>query len=222
MTSKQPPDRRWSVRLLGLIGLLLTAGCLAPVGTQINNPQSVAQQVETRYDALDEYQTTIERTVTVGDTAATTQAVVRFEKGESLQIAYRTGPNAGAVTVIDDPSPSNLLSTDAVAAQTAGAETPASYGAFAGHLVQSNNVTYRGTTVLNDHPAVVFSLEPTANEPAGQLTERRIWIDAERQVPLRIESTWVQDNRNVTETIRFTNTSLSVPNTADAARGITA
>lgn len=221
MTSK-PPDHRWSLRLLSVVGLLLTAGCLASVGTPINDPQSVAQQVETRYDTLDEYQTTIERTVTVGDTTATTQAVVRFEKGESLQVAYHTGPEAGTVTVIDNPSPSNLLSTNVVAAETTAAETPASYGAFAGHLVQSNNVTYRGTTVLDDNPAVVLSLKPMENETSGQLTERRIWIDAERRVPLRIESTWEQNNQNVTETIRFTNTSLSIPNTTDASGGITA
>lgn len=222
MTANQPPDRRRSVGLLGVVGLLLTAGCLAPVGTSVDDPQSVAQQVEARYDALDEYQSTVERTVTAGDETATTRALVRFEKGESLRIVHRTGPDAGTVTVVDDPSPSTLLSTDAVASRTAGPETPASYGAFAGHLVASNNVTYGGTAVVNDRPAVVFSLAPPANETADRLTERRIWIDAERRVPLRIESTWTRDDRTVTEVITFTNTSLSAADAEGTSRGITA
>ena len=219
MTSKQPPSRRGSVALLGLVGLLLTAGCLGSVGTSVDDPRAVAQQVEARYDALDEYRTTIERTVVAGDTTATTRATVRFVKGESLRVAYHTGPRAGTVTVIDDPTPSRLLATGAAEAETAVAETPASYGAVAAHLVRTNNVTYLGTTLLDGRPAVVLSLEPTANETTGRLLERRVWVDAERLVPLRVESTWRGETGEVTETLRFTNTSLSAasPTSADGS-----
>ena len=212
MTQNRMPHRRWGVLLLGVVGLLLTAGCLGSVGTSVDDPRSVARQVDARYDALDEYRTTIERTVSVGDTTATTRATLRFVKGESLQIAYHTGPRAGTVTAVDDPTPSTLLSTDAARAETAVGETPASYGAVAANLVRTNNVTYSGTTVLDGRPAVVLSLEPAANETATNLVERRVWIDAERRVPLRVVSTWRGESGEITETLRFTNTSLSVAN----------
>ncbi|WP_435175160.1 LolA family protein [Halorussus sp. AFM4] len=212
MSSNRLPKRRRSVLLVGAVGLLLTAGCLGSVGTSVDDPRSVAQQVEARYDALDEYRTTIERTVSTGEATATTRATLRFVKGESLRIAYRTGPRAGTVTVVDDPTPSTLLTTDAARAETAVGETPASYGAVAANLVRTNNVTYTGTTVLDGRPAVVLTLEPNGNETATALVERRVWIDAERRVPLRVVSTWESERGEITETLRFTNTSLSVPN----------
>ncbi|WP_134670639.1 sigma-E factor regulatory protein RseB domain-containing protein [Halorussus marinus] len=221
MSPLQPPDPRRSVSVLGVVGLLLTAGCLGPAGTAVDDPESVAQQVEARYDALDEYTTTIERTVSVGETTRTTRATVRFEKGESLRIAHQTGPDAGTVTVVEDPSPATLLSTDAAATATPGAETPASYGAFAGRLVESHNVTYRGTAVVGDRAAVVLSIDPT-NATTDRPAERRIWIDAERRVPLRIESTWERESGTVTETIRFTNTSVTAANATAAQGGVAA
>ncbi|NHN59480.1 MULTISPECIES: outer membrane lipoprotein-sorting protein [Halorussus] len=212
MSPNRLPHRRRSALLVGAVGLLLTAGCLGSVGTSVDDPRSVARQVDARYDSLDEYRTTIERTVSVGDSTATTRATLRFVKDESLRIAYETGPRAGTVTVVDDPTPSTLLATDAAQAETAVGETPASYGAVAANLVRTNNVTYSGTTVLDGRAAVVLALEPTANETATNLVERRVWIDAERRVPLRVVSTWRGESGEITETLRFTNTSLSVAN----------
>jgi len=209
MSLLQPPDSRRGLQVFGVVGLLLTAGCLGPAGTAVDDPEPVAQQVEVRYEALDTYQTTIERTVSFGETTETTRATVRFEKGESLRIAHHTGPDAGAVTVVEDPSPATLLSADAAATAIDATEAPASYGAFAGRLVASHNVTYRGTAVVGDRPAVVLSLEPAGNRTAGEPTQRRVWIDAERRVPIRIESTWERASGDVTETIRFTNTTMT-------------
>jgi len=217
MSLLPPPDPRRSLRLLGVVGLLLTAGCLGSAGTAVDDPEPVAQQVEARYDALDTYQTTIERTVSVGETTETARATVRFEKGESLRIARHTGPDAGTVTVVEDPSPATLLSADAAATAIDETEAPASYGAFAGRLVESHNVTYRGTAVVGDRTAVVLSLAPTANATASEPTHRRVWIDAERRVPLRIESTWERASGDVTETIRFTNTTVTDADDTDAS-----
>jgi outer membrane lipoprotein-sorting protein len=56
--------------------------------------------------------------------------------------------------------------------------------------------------------------------------ERRVWIDAERAVPLRIESTWTEDGQRVEETIQFENISLrapkQLPETASSTGGATA
>src|SRR6056297_1670117 len=104
--SRNYPDNPRRVSLIGLVGLLfVTAGCLAPAGTEIDDSKAVAEHVESRYEALDGFQATMVRTVERSGHNNTTRASVAFEKENYLRIAYRDGPKAGTVTVIDEPEP---------------------------------------------------------------------------------------------------------------------
>ena len=196
--------------LLGVVGLVfVTAGCLGAPGTTVDDPDAVATQVESRYERLDGFQATMVRTVERGGDTATTRANVAFDKGDTLRIAYQTGPKAGTVTVVDDPSATRLLTGE----QADSEADAATLGALAGDLVRESEVVYEGTERLDDRSTAVFSITP-ADE---NVTERRVWIDTERVVPLRIESTLDADGRQVTETIQFEDVSLGVPQNASGS-----
>ena len=213
--SSNYPDNPRRISLVGLVGLLfVTAGCLAPAGTEIDDSKAVAEQVESRYEALDGFQATMVRTVERGQYNNTTRAGVAFEKGNYLRIAYRTGPKAGTVTVIDDPEPSRLLANGA--AETVRADASDVYGALAADLVERNDVVFDGTSTIDGHRVAVYSLTPAngSGEPEQpRLLERRVTVDVERMVPIRLESTWRADDQEITETIRFTDVKLRAPQT---------
>lgn len=207
-------DRIRQVGLVGLVGLLfVTAGCLAPTGTEIENSRAVAEQVESRYETLDGFQATMVQTVESANQTDVTRASVVFEKGAYLKIAYKTGPRAGTVTVIDDPSPSRLIGrADTGSSERGDAEI---VGAIAASLVHRNDVVYEGSTTLDQHRVAIFSLTPPADTNTtadhSRLSARRVWIDTDRGVPLKIQSTWSTAGENVTKTIRLQNVSVDSP-----------
>lgn len=207
-----PPLRTRRRALLGVVGLVfVTAGCLGAPGTEVDDPNAVADQVESRYETLDGFEATMLQRVAVGNETRTTRATVAFDKGDSLTIAYHTGPNAGEVTVIENPS-TKLFAGDR--AET-DAEASARFGTVAADLVRDNEVVFEGTERVDGHPAAVFSITPPEDAAQTQ-PERQVWVDAERVVPLRIESSWTEDGQQVNETIRFRNVSLGAPAEAPA------
>lgn len=206
-----PPLRSGHRRhvLLGVVGLVfVTAGCLGAPGTEVDDPDAVAEQVESRYERLDGFQATMIQRVAVGDETETTRATVAFDKGDSLRIAYETGPKAGEVTVVENPS-AKLFSGERADADS---EPAALYGTVAADLVRENEVVFEGTEQLDGRPTAVFSVTPPDDATTTQ-PERRVWVDAKQVVPRRIESTWTEDGQQVNETIRFENVSLGVPAT---------
>src|SRR6056297_3483270 len=161
--SRNHSDNPRRLPLVGLVGLLfVTAGCLAPAGTEIDDSNAVADHVESRYEVLDGFQATMVRTVERGGHNNTTRATVAFDKGNYLRIAYRDGPNAGTVTVIDDPEPSRLFSDGAAA--TGRADASEVYGALAADLVERNDVVYNGTTRVDGRRVAVYALTPATNQ----------------------------------------------------------
>jgi outer membrane lipoprotein-sorting protein len=208
-----PPLRsRHRRALLGVVGLVfVTAGCLGAPGTRVDDPSAVAEQVESRYERLDGFQATMIQRVTVGDETETTRATVTFDKGDSLRIAYETGPKAGEVAVIENPS-AKLFAGGA----DADAEASARFGTVAADLVRENEVVFEGTERLDGRTTAVFSVTPP-DDAAATRPERRVWVDTKQVVPRRIESTWIEDGQRVNETIRFENVSLGVPATDTGA-----
>ncbi|MFB6085035.1 MAG: hypothetical protein ABEJ94_12410 [Halorientalis sp.] len=194
--------------LLGVVGLVfVTAGCLGAPGTDVDDPAAVAERVESRYERLDGFRATMIRRVAVGNETRTARASVAFDEGDALRVAYETGPKAGEVTVIENPSAKLFAGERA----DAGSEA-ALYGTVAADLVRENEVVFEGTEWLDGRPTAVFSITPPA-DAAETRPERRVWIDARRVVPLRIESTWVADGQRINETIRFENVALGDPGT---------
>jgi outer membrane lipoprotein-sorting protein len=145
------------------------------------------------------------RTVTVDNDTRTTRATVAFDKGETLTIAYRTGPQAGTVTVIENPA-ERVFRTE-----QRRADAGARVAAVAADLTRRNEVVFEGTQRLDGTVTAVFSIEPPANA-AESRPERRVWSDVTRAIPLRITSTWTASGQTVSETIRFTDVSLGEPN----------
>ncbi|WP_424017253.1 LolA family protein [Halorientalis pallida] len=207
-----PPLRsRHRRALLGVVGLVfVTAGCLGAPGTEVDDPSAVADQVESRYERLDGFQATMIQRVTVENDTETARATVTFDKGDSLRIAYETGPKAGEVAVIENPS-AKLFAGDA----ETDAEASARFGTVAADLVRENEVVFEGTERLDGRTTAVFSITPPEDAATTQ-PERRVWVDAKQVVPRRIESTWTDDGQRVNETIRFENVSLGDPGTMPA------
>ncbi|MFB6179630.1 MAG: outer membrane lipoprotein carrier protein LolA [Halorientalis sp.] len=205
------PDTFRRVPLLGLVVLSVTAGCLAPTGSKIDNSQAVGKHVENRYESLDGFQATMIRTVERGGTRNTTRATVAFDKGRYLRIGYETGPHAGSATVVEDPSAAKVLGAGEAA--PGRGDSAQVYGAVAASIVRQNDVVYQGLSRVEGHRVAVYSLRPQTNrsETGAHLLERRVSVDLARQVPIRLRSTWAVDGQNVTETIRFTNIKLSAP-----------
>jgi outer membrane lipoprotein-sorting protein len=193
--------------LLVAVGLLLVgAGCLGTTGRSVEDTETVAQQVESRHDALSGYRATVVRTVSTDVSSTTTLATVEVENPDYRRVEYHTGPRAGEVSV------TNATAEPVFAPTTAGTGTPATYGALAARLVRGNDVEYLGRTEVREHEAAVVSLVPS-NRTDGDgarttVTERRLWVDTERLVPLRVRTTWETPHGSLTETISYRNVTL--------------
>jgi outer membrane lipoprotein-sorting protein len=193
--------------VLGVVGLVfVTAGCLGAPGTEVDDPEAVADQVESRYETLEGFEATMIQRVEVGNETRTSRADVAFDKDDTLRIAYETGPNAGEVTVIENPSAKLFAGERA----DTDVEASARAGTVAADLVRDNEVVFEGTERLDGRPTAVFSITPPEDAAESQ-PERQVWVDAERVVPPRIESNWTEDGEQVNETIRFENVSLGAP-----------
>ena len=195
--------------LLVAVGLLLVgAGCLGTAGRSVEDSETVAQQVESRHDALSGYRATVVRTVSTDASSTTTMATVEVENPDYRRVEYHTGPRAGEVSV------TNATAEPVFAPTTAGTGTPATYGALAARLVRGNDVEYLGRTEVREHETAVLSLVPS-NRTDGNgdgehatVAERRLWVDTERLVPLRVRTTWETPHGTLTETISYRNVSL--------------
>ncbi|WP_156105793.1 outer membrane lipoprotein-sorting protein [Halobellus rufus] len=198
--------RRHSLAI-GVVGLLLLAGCIVPTGGNLD-PDSVSENVQDRYDRIDSYETTVTKTVETPTETASVRARVAVEPGEKMQITYRNGAQAGAVETIDLSAESSGQPTLSTGLERARNGQHASYGALAGTLVETNNVTVERRTTIDGQRVAVISLVPDADATAASV-ERTLWIDTERQLPLRVETTWTDaDGRVVTETIEYANTTV--------------
>ena len=200
---------RQRVLLLVAVGLLLVgAGCLGTSGRAVEDSEAVAQQVESRHDALSGYSATVIRTVSTDASSTTTRATVTVENPDYRRVEYHTGPRAGEVSV------TNATAEPVFAPTTAGRSTPATYGALAARLVRGNDVEYLGRTEIRDREAAVHSLVPSngtdgdGDRARASVTERRLWVDTDRMVPLRVRTTWGTPHGSVTETISYRNVSL--------------
>jgi hypothetical protein len=72
--------------------LLVGAGCLGTIGRSVEGSETVAQQVESRHDALSGYRATVDRTVSTDASSTTTLATVEVENPD-----YRRGEDASHV-----------------------------------------------------------------------------------------------------------------------------
>ena len=198
-------------KLLAIGLVVLLAGCLAVPSGSISNADSVGEQVQSRYDAIDRYEATVTKTVEIDDSTSSIHATVTTVKSEFTRIAYHNGPHAGTVTRINASRSSNVDPVLSTSIQHRSESQVPSYGALAAELVRTNNVTVEQTAVLDERKTVVVSVLPHSNEIAetGDNVERRLWIDSERLIPLQIETTWTKaDGQTVTETVRYSNVTL--------------
>lgn len=203
--------------LVGLVGVVaVVSGCLAPGGTAVNDPAAVAERVESRYERLDSLDADLVRTTTRNGHTTTSSGTVQFEKRGSVRVTYDSGPRAGTTAVLDLPATDGAGGTNAAAVEANASEV---YGAIAADLVRENAVEYERTTRLDGRRVAVVSLTPRdapAEVAAGrQVVERRVWVDTERAVPLKLEVTATGPDGRVTRTYRLHNVSV----TTDARAG---
>ncbi|GGN10000.1 LolA family protein [Halarchaeum nitratireducens] len=194
---------------IGLVGALLLAGCSTlPSGGL--NADAVGEQVQHRYDAIEGYSATVTKTVEANDETSTVRAHVSADVDGATTVTYRSGPDAGTTVRYETPTRAPVLS----AGRRDAATRDATYGALAASLVRTSNVSVDGTTVLDGHRTAIVSLSP-ANASVND-TERRVWVDTDRRIPLRVETTWTTaSGTTVTETVRYENVTLSETDSAN-------
>jgi outer membrane lipoprotein-sorting protein len=219
-------DRRLALSA-GFACLVLLAGCTAVPSGSVSDADSVGEHVQARYDSIDRYEATVTKTVRGPSQSSSVRATLTVDTDDAAQIEYHTGPRAGTTTTVDTSGPSAAPSLSAGVRTATDGRVP-SYGALASELVRTSNVTVERTTVLDGHRTAVVSFAPerTENDSASAAdVERRVWVDTDRRIPLRIETTWMTDDgKTVTETVRYANVTLTEhgsQTTADetAARG---
>lgn len=200
-------DRRHAL-LIGVAGLALLAGCTASSGGTLADAERVSEEVQTRYDALDGYTATVTQTVTSPAGTSTVQARVTANTSSWARIEYLNGPQAGTVRTVDLTA-DGTAPTFSAGLQSSTDSGVQSYGALAEALVRTNNVTVEGTETLDGHRTAVVSLVPERTGAAAVSVEQRVWVDVERRVPLRVETTWTgADGQTTTETVRYTDVTL--------------
>jgi len=213
-------SKRYTLFQALAIGLVVfLAGCIAVPSGSISNADSVGEQVQSRYDAIDRYEATVTKTVDTGDRTSSVHATVTVVKSDFTRIAYHSGPRAGTVSETRTSSTSKATPMLSTSIQPPSERQLPSYGALAAELVRTNNVTVDRTAVLGERRTVVVSVMPDSTETTetDDRVERRLWIDAERLIPLRIETTWTQsDGQTVTETVRYSNVTLGEQGTAQS------
>ena len=72
--------RRNLLQLLAIGLVVLLAGCLAVPSGSISNADSVGEQVQSRYDAIDRYEATVTKTVEIDDSTSSIHATVTTVK----------------------------------------------------------------------------------------------------------------------------------------------
>lgn len=207
--------------LLGVAGLALLGGCTALSGGQLTDGDAVSDGVQNRYDALDGYTATVTQTVATERTRTSVTAQVTANTSSWAHVQYLSGPRGGTSQKLD-LSGTDTVPTFSTGLQQAGAGAVPSYGALAERLVRTNDLSIDGVETLDGHRTAVISLVPESSSAERVSVERRIWVDVDRQIPLRIETTWTHpDGRTVTEIVRYTDVTLyenqSVP-TPDTQR----
>ncbi|GAD52594.1 hypothetical protein MBEHAL_1354 [Halarchaeum acidiphilum MH1-52-1] len=206
--------RRRCALCLGLVGVLLLAGCSTLSSTGISDADAVGEQVQHRYDAIDRYSATVTKTVETPNGETSVSARLSADTDGAATVTYESGPRAGTTRTYASAARSPVLATGPDGAPARGA----TYGALAASLVRTNDVSIDGTTVLDGHRSVVVSLVPDGdgNASAADGLERRVWVDVERRIPLRVETTWTTaTGANVTETVRYANVTLDEANATE-------
>jgi outer membrane lipoprotein-sorting protein len=190
---------------LAIAVLLVLAGCGAVpeggvgAGTAFDESM-VGDRVQDRYDRLGSYRATIVRTVTVDGTTERTRATVVYERPNSLRIDYEVGPRAGEVVLVDATTVSVYADGRLVRREprTDPLRNYSAYDRLVARTLRGENVTYAGTERVAGHHAVAFSASPE-DDPT---VDRTVWIDSERQVPLRLRTVRTGErNATVTTTV---------------------
>jgi outer membrane lipoprotein-sorting protein len=217
---RKKPRRRHA--LVGLVGVLLLAGCIGlPTGGPAD-ADSVGESVQNRYDAIERYSATVTRTVETSSGTASASARLTVDTDDRMRVAYEAGPRAGTVETIDLSSDRNAGPVLSTSLQRANDGRAVSYGALASTLVRTNNVTLERTAVIDGRSTAVVSLVPHDAENGSASVERRLWIDTERRIPVRIETTWSDGDESVTETVRYTNVTITERSDSSVNGGETA
>lgn len=203
-----PTNRRIALTV-GIVVALLLAGCSAvPSGTVSGPPAQIGEQVQSRYDSIDWYSATVDRSVTTSEGTTTTSASVVVKSGEWMQVTYRSGPRTGTTTHVslsDTSAPQALYKM-----QWSGTDQshPPSLGAMATAVAKTHNLTIDRTTVIDGHVVAVLSIDPR-NGTTDPNERQHLWVDTQRRIPLKYVSTWTDTNgQKTTETIQFSNITI--------------
>lgn len=204
---RDSPSRR--VLVVGLVGVLLLAGCSTLPTGGLSDADAVGEHVQQRYDRIDSYTATVTKTVETPTSSASVRARLDVETDERMRLTYESGARAGTTETVDLSASDAARPVLSTGLQRAGDGQRASYGALAETLVRTSNVTLERTTVLDGHRTAVVSLDRASDANASTSVERRVWIDTERRLPLKVETTWTgADGATTTETVRYANVTV--------------
>lgn len=204
-----PPTDAKPLSLALIFGFLVAiAGCSAIPATDLSNSDAIGTQVQHRYDAIDQYSAAVERTLSTPTGQFTRRADIFVKTGDWMVIQYRDGPAAGTVSRVDLSGTSAPQAIVKMTGRMAPNRQPPSLGSLTATLVATHNLSVQRTTMLDGHLTAVVHLEPRASNQSTQQSQY-LWIDLDRQIPLKYESTWTTaSGQTARETIRLSNVSI--------------
>ena len=197
------------IALIGIVALLLVlAGCSATPSSGLSDADEIGENVQDRYDKIEKYSATVERTIITPDGEVTRTVDIHVKTGEEMVVQYRNGPMAGTIETVDlagTSAPQTVVSNNHGISESD--QSPLE--TMTRSLLETHNVSVERSTMYESRPTVVLSIQ-TQNANNSSENNQYLWVDTERQVPLKYKSTWqTTHGETVTEIIRLSNVSIN-------------
>ncbi|MFD1586668.1 outer membrane lipoprotein carrier protein LolA [Halorientalis brevis] len=226
------PDRR--VLATVLVVALVLAGAVAFLGSDDgselpNNSTAIQQTVSDRVANLESYRVTMVQSVTYGDTTQRVRMRLAYESGR-YNLTYLETPAGRQPIFLANQTTQWYYDTGEDVVRRRPRNQSRSTNLLVRiteSLFDHRNVTYDGSETIEGTETVQLSYSQydrtislaVGGKEASLLTapdseignaSTRIWIDAQRRLPVRARTTATHGNETVVRTVRLTNVSLGV------------
>lgn len=227
------PDRGVLATLL-VVALVVVSGAVVMLGTDDagegpQNATAIQRTVDDRVSNVESYRATMVQRVSYGNTTQRFRLRVGYELGR-YNLTYTEMPDDRHPVVVANETTQWYYDPAAEVVRRRPrnqSRTTNLFARFTDSLFEDENITYEGTETLSGTETVRLSYSQynqtislaLGGTQASQLTvpdseygnaTTRIWVDAERRIPVRVRTTATYQGERITRTIRFEDVALGV------------
>jgi len=208
------PELRPSALTVLVVGAVLLSGCSAAIGPLSDDTErEVVEQVSERFNDIDGFSAVQEAHIVYDGTNTTVRAKTwsRPGTGQSRTKILQPADQAGDVTVTGNDSIWMYDQSENTATRMNVSLNTSSQllsGEQLQHLVDRYDIVYEGTTQLDgvETHKLTLSTNESAIDSALGTAEMTMWVHAEKQFPVKIESVVGDDIRT---TVQYENISIN-------------